>query len=465
MFCGNCGNELREGAKFCPKCGAMTRLARQQEQPPAEPERAIPPMPEPILEPEPVQESAGTNTPAEPAIEEDAMPGPRQQVRQRPAAGKAKPAVRLKAVPVEPTQDAQPAPQAEQAEPVSTPPAPEAAKPLQQPAAPAEPSILETGAARFASAVGSVKNALGGGSVQCGSCGIKLKAGTKFCPECGAAVTQPPKAEPVPTPDGQNSKGAVFSVPNQFDGTRAKNREEQAPQMGAAVETEPKAAPNKGRIIFFAVAGVFVVVITLLAALGSGNINNANNTNNTNQPSYADGLVEANNEFGLSTTITLEEFVERYNDASVRLGLDSSMSRIDLEDGQVLDSTPGITEYQFMFPLANMTRLKQGMDIAVDNETGYVVMACLRFSASAYNSISTTDTQRRVVVLRGSAILAALFDADEQRSRAMELMNSPQGVVWEKGIVYIGNGSVGEDAAIVGFQTMTKEVYEEKYGQ
>lgn len=463
MFCGNCGNELREGAKFCPKCGAMTRLARQQEQPQAEPEQAMPPVipePEPVLAPGPVQEPAieGNTAPAESAP-------PEQVRRQRPAAGKAKPAVRLKAMPVKPAQEAQPTRQAEPAKPVSPPPAPEAMEPPQQPVTPAQPSILETGAARLASAVGSVKDAMGGGSVQCGSCGTKLKAGTKFCPECGAAVTQPPKEEPAPAPDGQNSKGTAFGAPNQSGGTAPENREGQMPEMDIAVETKPKAAPNKGRIIFFAAAGVFVVVIALLAALGSGNINNANNTNNTNQPSYADGLVEANNEFGLSTTITLEEFVERYNDASVRLGLDSSMSRIDLEDGQVLDSTPGITEYQFMFPLANMTRLKQGMDIAVDNETGYVVMACLRFSASAYNSISTTDTQRRVVVLRGSAILAALFDADEQRSRAMELMNSPQGVVWEKGIVYIGNGSVGEDAAIVGFQTMTKEVYEEKYGQ
>lgn len=457
MFCGNCGNELREGARFCPKCGAVTRLGRQQNQPSAEPKQVMPPVipePEPVIETEPAQEPAGTNTPAEPAIEEDAAPAPRQQVRQRPAAGKAKPVVRLKAMPMKPAQEAQSTQRAEPAKPVSPPSAPVVEEPAQQPAAPAQSSFLETGAARFASAVGSVKDALGGGSVQCGSCGTRLKAGTKFCPECGAAVTQPPNAEPAPAPDGQNSKGTVFNVSNQFDGTKARSREVQAPQIGAAVETKPKAAPNKGRIIFFAVAGVFVVVIALLAALGSNS-----------KTSYADGLVEANNEFGLSTTITLEEFVERYNDASVRLGLDSSMSRIDLEDGQVLDSTPGITEYQFMFPLANMTRLKQGMDIAVDNETGYVVMACLRFSASAYNSISTTDTQRRVVVLRGSAILAALFDADEQRSRAMELMNSPQGVVWEKGIVYIGNGSVGEDAAIVGFQTMTKEVYEEKYGQ
>lgn len=285
MFCGNCGNELREGARFCPKCGAVTRLGRQQNQPPAEPE------------------PAGIDVPAaEPAVGEDAAPAPRQQVRQRPAAGKAKPAVRLKAMPVKPAQEEQPAQQAEPAKPVSPPPAPEPAEPPQQPAAPAQPSFLETGAARLASAVGGVKDALGGESVQCGSCGTKLKAGTKFCPECGAAVTQPPKAEPAPAPDGQNSKGTVFRALNQFDGTRAKNREEQVPQMGAAAETKSKAAPNKGRIIFFAVAGAFVVVIALLAALGG-----------RNKTSIPDGLVANENQFGLAFNMTLEEFVERFN--------------------------------------------------------------------------------------------------------------------------------------------------------
>lgn len=380
MFCGNCGNELREGAKFCPKCGAMTRLARQQEQPQAEQEQAIPPMPEPILEPEPVQESAGTNTPAEPAIEEDAMPGPRQQVRQRPAAGRAKPAVRLKAVPVKPAQEAQPTQQEKPARPDSPPPAPVDEEPAQQPAASAQSSFLETGAARLASAVGGVKDALGGGSVQCGSCGTKLKAGTKFCPECGAAVTQPPNTEPVPAPDGQNSKGTVFSVPNQFDGTRAKNREEQAPQMGAAVETKPKAASNKGRIIFFAVAGVFVVVIALLAALGSGS-----------KTSYADGLVETDSYYGLSTTITLDEAIGYYNeylaDANGISNDNTFESKLKLTEygGIVVDADSNtyyddynVTAYYYSAPVKPNGRTPWSITFIVDHKTNYLVGVMLQ---------------------------------------------------------------------------------------
>lgn len=129
MFCGNCGNELREGTRFCPKCGAITRLGRQQNQPPAEPEQTIPPVipePEPVLGTESVQEPTDINVPvAEPSVKEDTAPAPRQQVRQRPAVGKAKPAVRLKAMPVKPAQEEQPAQQAEPAKPVSPPPAPE----------------------------------------------------------------------------------------------------------------------------------------------------------------------------------------------------------------------------------------------------------------------------------------------------------------------------------------------------
>lgn len=439
MFCGNCGNELREGARFCPKCGAVTRLGRQQNQPPAEPE------------------PAGIDVPAaEPAVGEDAAPAPRQQVRQRPAAGKAKPAVRLKAMPVKPAQEEQPAQQAEPAKPVSPPPAPEPAEPPQQPAAPAQPSFLETGAARLASAVGGVKDALGGESVQCGSCGTKLKAGTKFCPECGAAVTQPPKAEPAPAPDGQNSKGTVFRALNQFDGTRAKNREEQAPQMGAAAETKSKAAPSKGRIIFFAAAGVFVVVIALLAALGGGG-----------KTSYADGLVEADNEFGLSTTMTLKEFVERYNEDLASHGLNDSLFWIDLEDGETIVSTPASTEYSFMFPGASITRLKRHMNIAVDNETGYVMSVILRYTNSGYES--ATDSQRTVVDTSFMALFDVLCKGDSNKlSETIEIMEKIQSsggyVHWEDGILYVKSGDE-YGFTNIGFQTMAKEVYEEKYGQ
>ena len=30
-FCGNCGNELREGAKFCPKCGTPVNTHQEQQ--------------------------------------------------------------------------------------------------------------------------------------------------------------------------------------------------------------------------------------------------------------------------------------------------------------------------------------------------------------------------------------------------------------------------------------------------
>ena len=367
MFCGNCGNELREGARFCPKCGAVTRLGRQQNQPPAEPE------------------PAGTNTPAEPAIEEDAAPAPRQQVRQRPAAGKAKPAVRLKAMPVKPAQEEQPAQQAEPAQPVSPPPAPEPAEPPQQPAAPVQPSFLETGAARLASAVGGVKDALGGESVQCGSCGTKLKAGTKFCPECGAAVTQPPKAEPAPAPDGQNSKGTVFRALNQFDGTRAKNREEQAPQMGAAAETKSKAAPSKGRIIFFAAAGVFVVVIALLAALGG-----------RDKTSIPDGLVANENQFGLAFDMTLEEFVEQLNNTLVNnLGEDTSRMLCLSMDSMEKVSTTMFDEDVYQETIYFGDTLLSAVNVTIyDNKV---------------TSISVTNTYGEATELFGSSLVANIL--------------------------------------------------------
>lgn len=273
----------------------------------------------------------------------------------------------------------------------------------------------------------------------CRQCGAEVKEGEKFCPKCGA-------------PMELTGQGNVQNLQGSISATGEK-----------AAQTNVATKKKKPIVIFIAIAVVFLAIIVIVAALGGEKDSN---------PSYADGLVEANNEFGLSTTLTLEEFVERYNEALVSEGLNHDIYWIDIDDGQLLDSTPGITEYQlkfpdYKFPESEMSKLQQHMNIGVDNETGYVVSVVFKYSASAYMAPSITDTETDVVGKRGFAVPIALFglNAEEQLNRAAELMNSPQGYAWEKGILYIGAGDVGDGFVNVGFQTMTQEAYEERYQQ
>jgi RNA polymerase subunit RPABC4/transcription elongation factor Spt4 len=38
MFCGSCGREINDGAKFCPGCGAAVQAAREDPKEPAQTE-------------------------------------------------------------------------------------------------------------------------------------------------------------------------------------------------------------------------------------------------------------------------------------------------------------------------------------------------------------------------------------------------------------------------------------------
>ncbi len=162
MFCGNCGAKLRDDDRFCPKCGAKTRLVRQMEQIPEE--TAVP---------------ASSSSSVESASNAGAKP---------------RKTVRLKSVPTGQVQnDSKP----EQAGPVKTEPEPAAPvnrepvkeerqeKPPQQSAEPAGASESEP---VYHAPEPEQKDTADGGSIRCGNCGATLKAGTKFCPECGAAI-------------------------------------------------------------------------------------------------------------------------------------------------------------------------------------------------------------------------------------------------------------------------------------
>lgn len=267
----------------------------------------------------------------------------------------------------------------------------------------------------------------------CQQCGAELKEGEKFCPKCG---------RPMELTDQKSTQNLQEPI---------------AATEGSATQTNITTKKKKPMVIFIAVAVVFVVIIAALAVLGS---------ESGDKSSYADGLVEANNEFGLSTTMTLEEFVEHYNESLASHGLDDSLFWIDLEYGQVLNSVPGITEYRFIFSGATLTQLKQHIFIAVDNETGYVLSAIFKYTNSGYDS--ATSDQRSVVSNRTIAVFDAFCKGDSNKlSEIIEIMKSLQDsgyVYWKDGTLYIQSGDA-DGFTNVGFQTMTQEAYEERYQQ
>lgn len=84
MFCKNCGNEIKEGAKFCPYCGTVNQAATEAVQPAPQPaSQPVQPAPQPVqTEAQPVQPAP---QPVQPAPQPVPQPVP-QQIYQQPVA-------------------------------------------------------------------------------------------------------------------------------------------------------------------------------------------------------------------------------------------------------------------------------------------------------------------------------------------------------------------------------------------
>lgn len=226
--------------------------------------------------------------------------------------------------------------------------------------------------------------------------------------------------------------------------------EQEARSEVVAVKPKRKSPPRKK---FFVGTIAVVAAIIILAIIGG--------------TGGSDGieLIEAKNIQGVSTSITLEEFIDAYNASlSQYLGGDDSLFDLNcINFNEPYKVTPydelGMTEYTYVPLVSPMTDISDHVCIAVDNETGYVVLAVQRYLQSGYSTASSSTQD--IVNFKVFSIYAGLAGGDtDLMSSLIETLSSvtqgtPNG--WKDGIMYMN--MIQDDLVTVGFSTMTKEYY------
>lgn len=256
----------------------------------------------------------------------------------------------------------------------------------------------------------------------CGNCGNELKPGARFCPSCGSAV------KPV---QARTDESTWASAP-------ADQPEAEAGSTAAApVMTKTKRQWTRKRKTM-AVAGVVLILIALFATLGGSG-------------GYADGLVEADNAYGLSTTVTLDEFIDLYNQ---RLAEINNIERggnyeillwaaggIDKQNAEIFpgDSGMGLTRYSWINSVDAYVGLTTHVIIDIDNVTGYVVTGGVAYLDEEYNSNSTPDGARQGILEKLDSILYAMAGGKADRYEEWLEVTLAQEAVnqWDKGLSFI----------------------------
>ena len=227
---------------------------------------------------------------------------------------------------------------------------------------------------------------------------------------------------------------------------------EHARARSEAVVVKPKRKWSPRKKFFVGAIAVVAVVIILAIIGGTGG---------------SDGveLIEAKNIQRVSTSITLEEFIDAYNASlSQYLGGDDSLFNLNcINFNEPYKVTPydelGMTEYTYVPLVSPMTDISDHVCIAVDNETGYVVLAVQRYLQSGYSTASSSTQD--IVNFKVFSIYAGLAGGDtDLMSSLIETLSSvtqgtPNG--WKDGIMYMN--MIQDDLVTVGFSTMTKEYY------
>lgn len=269
----------------------------------------------------------------------------------------------------------------------------------------------------------------------CGNCGNELKPGARFCPSCGSAV------KPV---QARTDESTWASAP-------ADQPEAEAGSTAAAPVMTKTKRQWTGKRKTMAVAGVVLILIALFATLGGSG------------GGYADGLVEADNAYGLSTTMDLEEFVSYYNTflietLEIETDFEFSLQCIEIEEPYTITQYDelDLTEYTYSY---SGGEIQPSVHIVVDNETDYVVSAILMFRADGYNSILVNDSARDAVDAKAYALFFALCEGDIDRADTIVAHHQNDNFyTWEDGITDI-NSVYKDGVAHIGFYTMTEDAF------
>ena len=118
-----------------------------------------------------------------------------------------------------------------------------------------------------------------------------------------------------------------------------------------------------------------------------------------------------------------------------------------------------MTEYTYVPLVSPMTDISDHVCIAVDNESGYVILAVQRFLESGYSTASSSAQD--TINFKVFSIYNGLAGGDtELGSSLIETLSSvTQGTQngWKDSIMYMN--MIQNDLVTVGFSTMTKEYY------
>lgn len=281
----------------------------------------------------------------------------------------------------------------------------------------------------------------------CGNCGAKLNGDESFCPNCGAG-----------TRIGQQEE-ASQEHPAEMETVNVP--EQEAKSEAPTERPKHKWSPRKK---FFAGAIAIVVVVIIIGIIGSSGNNEIIE------------VIEANNSYGLSTTVSVNEFVDYYNkflssyysnelgreldDASLGLlgGLDlDSMSSENTDDGD-------FTYYHWNAPLDPGN---QEIAFWADNDTGYIVQAAVAFSPEAVTSAPDPDSALESRSMKMAGVMFAFCggDADAfQQISEIRDNNQSGGVIdcWERN-VSIRAGFTQDERYQFYIFAITEDAYKEFY--
>ena len=235
--------------------------------------------------------------------------------------------------------------------------------------------------------------------------------------------------------------------------------EQEARSEAVVVKPKRKWSPRKK---FFAGAIAIVVVVIIIGIIGSSGNNGIIE------------VIEANNSYGLSTTVSVNEFVDYYNkflssyysnelgreldDASLSLvgGLDlESMSSKNINDG-------GFVYYGWKQP---MNPGDQAVAFWADNDTGYIVQATFEYSPEVVNHASDPDAAFAARQMKIGGVILAFCGGDiDATEQILEICDNKQsgGVTdyFDQNVV-IRTGYTQDGRYQFYISTMTEDAYKE----